>query len=798
MPIDFKNDLNAQQYLAATSDARHLRIIAGAGTGKTRTLTYRLAYLLTRGDIYPSQIVAITFTNKAANEMKDRTRKILEDNGMNVGGTPLICTFHSFCVRFLRQELVRHFKGFTNSFAIADDLDQKAVYKKAAAAVTGGRVLSAANMKGAIEIISNYKTKGLSPMELPDHMLADAKYSISIKQLYAKYQELLAQNNLVDFDDLLMFTRDIMEKDPDCAKHWQNRYKAFMVDEFQDTNLLQYELVKLFMNSETGLSVVGDPDQTIYTWRGADSRIIQTMLGEDFKDLVTITLDKNYRSTQAILDKANVLIKKNRNRIDKSLVAASGVKGDAVDFVNSYDSTEDAQTVALRISSFHTAKQIPYSDMAIIIRSNYQSRAFETMFSRMKIPYRLYDAVGFYERQEVKAGLAYLRLLINTGDSVSFEKVLQYPTRSIGDKTLDALYQAANEAQMPVFEYVLNNTENLPVGGKANLGLKSLAANYRSCLDELDAATTPSQMCDAITNYFESTGLFNCVRKMDQDDASKRGDDNENDRENNLKELVTDFKGYLESAVAHPEEDNDPSLNGFLINVALVSAQDDEGDVRSDKVNIMTAHVSKGLEFPVVFVDGLVEGIFPTTHALNAGTGEAIEEERRLLFVALTRAKEHLTVTTYAGTRFGNESNVPSEFLKEIGFTVKSQERGALYSMRSDHNSYRARNKGYNSQYNGTYRRVGSLGLPAEPDANDYGEFTFGGMKKPRDIVRASAPAASITNDVKYAVGDKVAHASFGVGKVIAVHGNKIDVQFADEIGTKTLIIGFKAFKKIS
>lgn len=798
MAIDFEKDLNSEQFEAATSDARHLRIVAGAGTGKTRTLTYRLAYLITRPDVRPEEIVAITFTNKAAAEMRERTIKLLHDADINVKGMPTICTFHSFCYRFLRHQLAKHFIGFNNSFAIADEQDSDGVYKKALERITAGKEKANPKMlKDAKEIIGRFKTEGKEPEDISADSPDDMRLGFSIKKLYEAYQQILAENNLVDFDDLLIYTRDILERDEDCRDYYQHLYRIFMVDEFQDTNELQYQLVKLFMSPSSELSVVGDPDQTIYTWRGADNRIIRSELEKDFPDLVTVTLDLNYRSTQSILDKANMLIRHNTNRVDKSLKAASGQKGDEVEFVNSYDAKEDAQTLATRVQAFHTVKNVPYNDMAVIVRSNYQSRIFEQVFTRSRVPYRLYDAVSFYERQEVKAGLAYMRILINTADNISLEKVLQYPSRGIGDKTLARLYQAADEAKLPLMEYILKNADKLPVSETIKISLNTLVANYNRVITSLQNSHTPAQMAEAMRVYFENTGLFNCIRKMDKDDSNKKGQENENDRENNLKELLTDFKDYIGSALSGEDDpENTPDLNGFLINVALISSQDDKGEEKAaDKVNIMTAHVSKGLEFPVVFVDGMVEGVFPTSHAINEGRKEAIEEERRLFYVAMTRARKYLYITTYGGMRFNSEFNEPSSFLKEIGFKERAEDKGFLNSQRNNHQSYaspyRKRNSAFSSR--GRYNR--DLGFQPDEMDKDYGFPTQ--FIKPQKIVTYKAPAAPSADDVEYKVGDKVAHSSFGVGTVTAVNGRKLTVQFAPEIGTKILIAGFKAFRKI-
>jgi DNA helicase-2/ATP-dependent DNA helicase PcrA len=804
MAIDFKGDLNPEQYLAATCSAQHLRIIAGAGTGKTRTLTYRLAYLVSRGDLKPREIVAITFTNKAAKEMADRARKILTENQLNITGMPTICTFHSFCYRFLRRELVGHFQGFTSAFTIADEVDQKAVYKKVAEQLN--LKSDSRQFKDAVALIDGFKTKGIEWPEVPKKSLASARLGIDIQDLYMRYQQELAKDNMVDFDDLLIFTRDILQKDHYCQQHYQAYYKAFMIDEFQDTNDLQYLIVRLFMDSNCELCVVGDPDQTIYTWRGADNKIIKDRLADDFKDLQTITLDLNYRSTQKILDKANMLIKNNKNRIAKSLTSVSDVQGEDVDFINAVTNEEEAQTIAMRIKNLHTNNKVPYSQIAIIYRSNYLSRVFEKYLPRAQVPYILFDTTSFYERTEVKAGISYLRLLINTGDNISFENAIQTPSRKIGDKTIDSLYQQANNAQKPIFQFILEDLDSLEATPSVKEALKQFVFSYKKCLVQLEAASSPEEIAAAVNDYFNDENLISYFKDVDMKESAVKGEDNDNNRENNIKELVDDLRSYIKSTLDNPTEDADPSLTGFLINVALISGQDK--DSQGDKVSVMTGHVSKGLEFGYVFVTGLVDGIFPTTHALMEGTNEAVEEERRLFYVAMTRAKQYLCVSTYGGERFGNELNTPSAFLKEIGFKAAPNNSGFMYSSRTDRQTAYGRAARENSRYGGDQGMYNQIdyywkkkNYQTDDDSNfssgttssgDYGIHKISGAK----IERTGYSSAG-ANDVEYKPGDKIAHASFGVGVVKAVDGKKLTVEFSKDIGTKVLMAGFKAFKKI-
>ena len=796
MSINFKTLLNKEQYLAATSDAKYLRIIAGAGTGKTRTLTYRLSYLLTRGDMYPSQIVAITFTNKAANEMKERTLKILQDNNLNIMGTPTLSTFHSFCLRFLRKELPFYKKEFTRDFSIADETDQKAYFKRVVDKMH--LTVDAKVLKAVVSYISGLKTKGIRPIDIDDDKnLFSKKIGFSIKEFYAEYQDQLLQANCVDFDDLLIFTRDILKENPEVRKNWSSKYKAFMIDEFQDTNDLQYELVKLFMNNETELSVVGDPDQTIYTWRGANHSIITDKLAKDFKTLETITLYNNYRSTQAILDKANMLIKHNKNREEKSLKAASGDNGNKVDLIRSESFKQDADNIAHKIEYFHSVNKIDYSDIAVIMRSNFQSRIFEQTFTKSRIPYILYDATAFYERFEVKCGLSFMRLLVNTSDSVSFERCIANPPLGIGDKTLEKIEDYCYSNRISEMEFCLTklDSEEIKLSSKQKAGLVNLINAYKNCQINLSKADTPAKFEQAIQTYFVDVGLFRFIQDMDEKEARTTYGDNEHNRENNLKELLVDFKEFIERAMLDTTSENEPTLVDYLINISLTSASDTEEEKGKDAVNVMTAHVSKGLEFPIVFITGMLDGVFPSSHAINEGNLASIEEERRLFYVAITRAKKYLAVTTYTHDRFGDGYAIPSMFLKEIGFDVAKMTFGD-FQVKNSYNPYSR--YGNNSYYNQKPKSA-PISSYMYPSDSDYGSDEKINLT-PSKMIIASKPNNKqiIDTNVKYEVGDKIAHASFGIGTVIAVEGNKLTVKFEDEAqGIKKLIAGFKAFRKI-
>ena len=773
MSIDFKKELNKEQYLAATSTAKHLKIIAGAGTGKTRTLTYRLANMIMRGDFFPGQIVAITFTNKVAREMRERVDHILLENNLDMVGRPIIMTFHGFCYRFLRRELCRHYTNFKEPFSIADEKEQSDIFKRIAK--NEGWSYKDKVFQDIKKAILAMKTKGITPDQASERNIAEEK----IKSFYESYQEELARANALDFDDLLMFTYEILRRDKECQAEYQRKFKAFLIDEFQDTNLLQYKIVKKFMNDETELCVVGDPDQTIYTWRGADNDIIKKELNKDFPDLETVVLNLNYRSTQKILDKANQLIKNNNDRVDKSLVAFSDEKGADVEFLRALDQDNEAKNIALKIKNFHNAKGVRYSDIAVIYRSNYLSRVFEKNFNLFKIPYQLYGGIKFYERAEVKAGLAYLRLLNNPDDSLSFEKVIHAPSIKIGDITLEKLRKQADEKGKSIFRFIKENSDELTVSSYQRMGLARIVSAMNQAEENLKKSEKNiDKIILAIKDYFNDTGFYSFVKKWDENE--KEDQDKAYSREDNIKELIGAVHDYLINASQNPIDDEQPTLNDFLINVALESDQDTMNE--EDKVAVMTGHVSKGLEFPYVFVTGLVDGILPSSHAQESGK-KGMEEERRLFYVAMTRAKKYLCISTFSGSRFGGTSNLPSHFLKEIGFESSLRD---IYSRRTDvfNDEFSNYGRGFATgtfDYRARKKRAKRV---------DYVPTQLTKLKK--TVVSQKSPSV-----VKYKVGDKIAHASYGIGVITKVVGARLYVDFDKEVGQKILIAGFKAFKKI-
>ena len=768
--MDIKSLLNESQYLSASSTSQYLRIVAGAGTGKTRTLTYRIAYLISQG-ILPKRILAITFTNKAAKEMLSRVEQLLDENDFNVTSKPTMSTFHSFCYKFLKKEIAL-IPGYSTNFNIAEEEDQGQIFKDIFSRMTKGS--SKEFTKSVVNKISSLKTRGIFVNQVTsDEVSVDSIYTYTeLLSVYSKYQDFLRSQNLLDFDDLLMLAVKILEENEHVRKIWQDKYDVILVDEFQDTNDLQYNLVRYLLGKDTKLTVVGDPDQTIYTWRGARGEIIKDVLKKDFPTLETIVLDKNYRSTQSILNAANSLIKNNSNRLEKDLIAASEQVGDKVEYTNYPNEENEAYSIANKIYDLTSKQNIPFNQIAVIYRSNYLSNSLEKMLTRFKVPYEIYGGMKFYERAEIKDALAYLRLVINP-DDLSFRRMLKAPTKSIGDVALNKAIDIKNmvpEEDALLFTIFRKYRDEMHLMSKSKLALDDFYNAYDKMLQVYQTYHDNDELITAINNYFIDTGFMEYVHKEDKKLEEKLSYTaaSSTSKVDNVNEFLRSITAYLEQDVL--DEDGNvksPTLEDFLIEVALQSDQDTMKD--SPKVSLMTGHVSKGLEFPYVFVTGLNQGIFPTSHALKSLHRSAIEEERRLLYVCVTRAQTKLFLSSFSGFNSrSKEPNIPSMFIRELQLIKKDAPK----------NNYEA--------------FVGSL----RPRAS-----LFSNMSGNAQAILSSVSNPQARNQSKdtYQIGDKVIHTSFGIGVVKEVlPDNKIIVQFKEEIGEKKLMVGFKAFRKMT
>ena len=617
------SSLNDKQKEAVIDESKHLRIIAGAGSGKTRVLTMRIAYLIEQKHINPKNVLAITFTNKAANEMKNRISEMLGE----AGDGAFISTIHSLCVRILKEEIGVF--GYPKNFTIVDGDDQKTILKEAYKEFNIDK--KDLSYGSALDYIANCKYDELSYEKAMDQAYGEKKL-VDKANVYKYYDERLKSLYALDFDDLILFTVRLFKLHKDILKKWSSKFIYIHVDEFQDIDKTQYELIKLLSSTHDNVYVVGDPDQTIYTWRGADVNIIVNF-DKDFKNTKTIILNQNYRSTNNILEGANSLIKYNKSRVPKDLFSENG-DGDKIVHKTLPDETSEAYYIVSCIQSL-LKQGYEYNDIAILYRSNYLSREVEKVFIENRIPYVIYGGIRFYERMEVKDILSYLRLIV-TGDDLAFQRVINQPKRGIGQKSIDTIFSLAKENNISMYEVV-----------KQGLFAKnqSVLEYFVDMVERWKYSLDGKPLEEVLTDVFEQSGYRSMLEK-----------ENETERIENVKSLIDDIKDYQET---YPGS----TLADYLSMISLYT--DKANTDGSASVSLMTIHASKGLEFKVVFVVGLSEGIFPSERTMLEQKG--VEEERRLAYVAYTRAKEKLTLTdTSSFSYVVNSAKTTSRFVNEV------------------------------------------------------------------------------------------------------------------------------------
>lgn len=618
-------ELNNSQQVAVKEVERPVLILAGAGSGKTKTIVSRLAYLIGEIGIDPSSTLTLTFTNKAATQMRERALDILRDLDMNISYPPLLCTFHKFGLIFLKFNIEK--LGRSNNFVVIDTDDKKRILKSFGLDVPLPLVASE---------ISRYKNSLITPKIAWDR--AEQKLYKDIARAYEKYEEYITGNNLVDFDDLLALSYRILDENEDLCEEISQRYQYIMVDEYQDTNDLQYKLLEKICTPENNICVVGDDDQSIYGWRGANIKNILEF-ADNFSNTRVVKLEENYRSTNQILKVANDLIDHNRGRLGKVLNSVKG-DGEPVAFLESSDEMLEAKTIAKRIRSL-IDKGVAPQDIAVLYRINALSRSIEEGLNQQNISYKMVGGVKFYERAEIKDIISYLRIIANPHDDFSFRRILNRPKRGLGKVTMDKIFKGAYERKSSLYDYVANCKESLlektsKKGGKALYGF----------IEELEKliAMSESSAKDVIDSLESSFGIREYYAKMPDSI----------DRVSNIDEFYGLFRDQV-------KQNPDNSIDDFLNELALQSDQD---QIDSDHISIMSVHASKGLEFEHLFVIGLEEGFFPLI-----GDGSDIEEERRLGYVAITRAKKELTLS-YSHSRFykGRRTDLnKSRFLNESG-----------------------------------------------------------------------------------------------------------------------------------
>lgn len=650
--MDYKPLLNENQLKAVSTNSQYVRVVAGAGSGKTRVLTYRISYLISEFNVRPSSIVAIAFTNKVANEMKERALKLL--NGL--GGGLTVSTFHSFCAKFLRKEIDEI--GFPNNFTIMDEDDQTTLIKNIAS--DHGFKKNDEIVKYTIGYIAYHKCIG----EYPSDIILDAHASDNEKKAFKFfhiYEDRKEKMLSLDFDDLLLKTIEILENCPDVRERWQNRISNILVDEFQDTNDVQYRLIKLLMKEDTALYVVGDPDQTIYTWRGANQNIILDFK-KDFPLAETIILDRNYRSTKPILDAANKLIAHNKKRVPKDLYTENG-SDEPVVVERSFTRDKEAEYVVNQIERIKMQNpDVKYRDIAILYRAAYLTLPFENELMHRRIPYQIYGGLKFFQRKEVKDVLAYFRLIYNSADDLSFERIINVPKRGIGDTTLYQLKIEKDKCGLSYFDYI-SNIEKYPTEVKAKhiMALTTLVNKINAVKKKLyeNLEVYPK----ILEEFIADIGYFEYLASDDE----------------TAEERLANVKTLLGNIVDYIKDNPESNFEEYLQNATLQSSQDEIKD--GDYVSLMTVHVAKGLEFDYVFVVSLIDGVFPSERTIIESGHDGEEEERRLCYVAFTRAKKRLYVSYNCSYSFVLQANsIESRFFREAGLVFKRSDYSSRYS----------------------------------------------------------------------------------------------------------------------
>ncbi|WP_312814039.1 UvrD-helicase domain-containing protein [Sedimentibacter sp.] len=725
--MDLLQSLNEKQREAASHDKDPILVIAGAGTGKTRVLTHRIAYLIDTNRAMPWEVLAITFTNKAANEMKERIGQLLDYpiDRMWIG------TFHSICVRILRKNIERI--GYDSNFVIYDTNDTKIVIKDCIKELNLDT--KKYNVNSIKSIISSEKNRRNSADDyIKEHF--NEFYKRNVGEVYALYEKKLKIANALDFDDLILKTIILLESEQDVREYYQERFKYILVDEYQDTNLVQYSLVKILgkkPDGENNVFVVGDEDQSIYGWRGADINNILNF-EKDFEGAKVVKLEKNYRSTNVILNAANGVIQNNCQRKGKNLYT-DFEGGNLIRILEMDNEKDEAFTVSCLIRKERRENNASYSDMAVLYRTNAQSRALEEGLIREGIPYRIVGGLKFYERKEIKDIMAYLMLTFNQKDNISFDRIINVPRRKIGQKTIDLITECADRKGISKFD----SCYELDEIGLTNAASKSVS-DFISMMEMLMIKKDVMPVSEFISDVFEVTGY----KSMLLEDETVEG----RSRLENIDEFLSAAKDFEERY-----EDN--GLEDFLSHVSLLADIDKTDETKNDCVTLMTVHSAKGLEYDTVFVTGLEDGIFPIIHQEPDSDDE--EEERRLFYVAITRAKRMLFIT-YANDRmrFGNhETKLKSRFLKEIPAECIEDTNPVSYAA----------------------KKIESL----DKNIKKMPSFVKRDFFKGSLDIEKEKP--KLKSD-KIVAGDKVMHKSWGVGTV---------VQIKDEGDSKTVVIAFES-----
>lgn len=747
--LPWLEELNPEQRQAVETTEGPLLVLSGAGTGKTRVLTTRLAYILTQMKAQPWNCLVVTFTNRAAKEMQERVQNLIGDMANSVW----LGTFHRICVKILRNhaELV----GLHPNFTILGEDDQKRLIKQILE--TEGLDDKKYPPISFVESISRLKDKGLTVDK------AQSQYRSSILlRIYTKYQARLLELNCVDFGDILLDTVILLQSNPEILAKYQDKFRYIMVDEYQDTNVTQYLLLRLLSQKTRNLCCVGDDDQSIYSWRGAEIENIMRFQ-KDFEDARIIRLERNYRSTANILNAASALITHNTTRLGKTLRVAenspaTGYGNEKIKVISLYNGEEEAKWITDEIERLHRGG-FQYSNIAVLVRTAFQTREFEEKFISEAIPYQVIGGPKFYERAEIRDILAYLRVIIQQDDDLAFERIINKPARGIGAKTIEKLQQVAREKQISMYkavDYMLNEGS---LSGKARTNLTELMIKFGEW-QKMSLAVSPA---DLVEQVIDESGYLEMLKNDTSAEAEGRIE--------NLKELVNVMS----------DTDSYPTLSEFLEHVSLV--MDNDSNIDQNKVMLITLHSAKGLEFDIVFLPGWEEELFPHKKSLEESGAGALEEERRLAYVALTRAKQKLYITTTNCRRIYGEwrNNTPSRFLNEIPtncLSITNQMSNCFSGQGSGSYGYYNKNqyKNYNNyKQKPKYSTKPSYQSYTQDDEHDYSY---------EPVEENYSYTGSTKNKL---IGVRVYHETFGYGKIIGVSGNSCEVDF-DNAGHRKVI----------
>ncbi len=770
---NYLDELNEPQRKAVEATEGPLMVIAGAGSGKTRVLTYRIAHLIENG-VDPFNILALTFTNKAAREMKDRISKVV---GATEAKNLWMGTFHSVFARILRVEATR--LGYPSDFTIYDTQDTQSVMKKVLEELQLDKDIY--KTKQVLHRISQFKNNLITVRayhNTPELIEADAAaMRPKMGEVYRAYVDKCFKSGAMDFDDLLLRTNEVLTRFPEVLAKYQERFKYILVDEYQDTNHSQYLIVKALASRYENLCVVGDDAQSIYAFRGANIRNILSFQ-QDYSDARVIPLEQNYRSTKTIVGAANQIIAQNKDQLEKNVWTAND-QGQTIPVYRALTDADEARYVASQIWELEVSEHLKHKDIAVLYRTNAQSRAIEEALRKRNLPYRVYGGTSFFQRKEIKDLIAYLRLLINQNDEEALLRIINYPARGIGQTTLNKLTVASGELDKTIYEILENigqfNSKiglNAPTAQKLN-DFIIMIKSFKVMLQNHDVYEVASQVA-------KTTGLIKTLKEDDTPEGISRLE--------NIQELLNSIQGYVEEQKQLDE--GDPSLSGFLENVALATDADNSDD-DDNKVSLMTVHLAKGLEFPAVFIVGLEENLFPSM--MNLNTRQELEEERRLFYVALTRA-EKFAQLTYSVSRFRWGKIVdsePSRFLEEID---------------DKYLEWKNLNAGL---------PINKSGLNVNLFDDDYSQIPKFERKKPeaknpatplkpkasfKPIAQANIINQSNGENVELSSGKIVMHDRFGRGKVISLEGEPDNVKATvlfDNAGEKKLLLNFAKLKVI-